>query len=298
MRIPKGGIGFFDSGIGGLTVLAACEKYFQEGVFYYYGDNEHAPYGNLPKKKIKRYVAKIFNIFSRLRVRAVVIACNTVTAVCIEELRKKYPFPIIGAEPAINTAASQGGEVAAFVTRATFDSERFQNLCYRAQTVFPESKITPIACDDLAGTIEKNLADENFDYTPFLPDVKTDAVVLGCTHYVYIKDKIKARYGCETYDGNEGIARRLFTILERKKEKDRDRRPPVEKSRKFLGFLTTQTSSLEKENQKILKANKCSCLNKRKVFKNQGNLKIYFLGKSGKNNRKTYEQTYVCGRLK
>ena len=294
MRIPKGGIGFFDSGIGGLTVLAACKKYFKEGIFYYYGDNEHAPYGNLSPEKIKCYVHKIFNIFSRLRVRAVVIACNTVTAVCIEELRKKYPFPIIGAEPAINTAASHGGEVLALVTRATYESERFRRLCERAQKNFPESKLRPVACDDLAGEIERNLIVGSFDCRPFLPEGRADAVVLGCTHYVYVKEDIHKHYGCEVFDGNEGIARRLFTALTENQEKSRDGQPPVEKSRDVLGFLTTQNCVLKKAKQRILKANKCSLLKQRKVLKNQGKLRIYFLGKSRENNKKIYKQTYVC----
>ena len=64
MRVLKGGVAFFDSGIGGLTVLSACEKRFDSGVFYYYGDNTHAPYGNLPPKKIKKYVVDSKNGFT------------------------------------------------------------------------------------------------------------------------------------------------------------------------------------------------------------------------------------------
>ena len=61
MRIPKGGIAFFDSGIGGMTVLAECEKFFKNEIFYYYGDNFHAPYGNLPISKIKKKIIFKFN---------------------------------------------------------------------------------------------------------------------------------------------------------------------------------------------------------------------------------------------
>ncbi len=298
MRIPKGGIGFFDSGIGGLTVLAACEKYFKEGIFYYYGDNGHAPYGNLPPEKIKKYVFKAFNKFRRLRVRAVVIACNTATAVCVEELRKKYPFPIIGAEPAIYTAASKGGEVLALVTRATFESERFRGLCDRAQKIFPDCKINSVACDALAGEIERNLSNDAFNCEPFLPKVKADAVVLGCTHYVYVKEQIKSYYRCAIYDGNEGIARQLFKVLEGEKSKSRDGQPPVDKNRSFLEFLTTQPFVLKNRNQGALKANKRSLSKRLNALKNQAELKIYFLGKGGEYNRKTYKQTYVRGDLK
>jgi hypothetical protein len=94
MRLPKGGIGFFDSGIGGLTVMDASQRVIKEETFYYYGDNKHAPYGNLPQKKIRKYLLRALKKFYRLRVRAVVLACNTATAVCIDEFRKKFSFPI------------------------------------------------------------------------------------------------------------------------------------------------------------------------------------------------------------
>ena len=88
-------VGFFDSGIGGLTTLNDCVKYAEQFVrrgmdytFYYYGDNFHAPYGNLSSEKINAYVDKAFEKFVDLQVDAVVLACNTVTAVCIERLRK------------------------------------------------------------------------------------------------------------------------------------------------------------------------------------------------------------------
>ena len=293
MRIPQGGIAFFDSGIGGLTVLAACEKYFPGELFYYYGDNRHAPYGNLPLKKIHRYVERIFKLFRRLRVRAAVIACNTATAVCIDSLRKKYSFPIIGIEPAVLLAAAHGGEIITLVTRATFESERFRFLCERAKERFPNCKIHPIACDGLAGAIEQNIGRKEFDYTPFLPPLKGDVIVLGCTHYGYIKDAIEARYHCQIYDGNEGVARRLFSVLQAQKEKSRDGRPQRENFVDFLGFLTTKTPSKTRKDRKGINANKCSPQNLKKPLKNQGKTRICFLGKDREKNRKIYKQTYV-----
>ena len=68
MKVRKGGVAFFDSGIGGLTVLAECEKFFSKEIFYYYGDHAHAPYGNLSNRKIKKYVFRAFRLFKKLRV--------------------------------------------------------------------------------------------------------------------------------------------------------------------------------------------------------------------------------------
>ena len=156
MGIPKGGIAFFDSGIGGLTVLNECKKRLPWETFYYYGDNKRAPYGNLSAEKIKKYVARAFKRFQRLRVKAVVLACNTVTAVCVEELRMKYPFPIIGAEPAVLPAAKGGCETFVLTTRATYESKRFQALLKKAASLYPKTKISAFPCDGLAGEIEKN----------------------------------------------------------------------------------------------------------------------------------------------
>ena len=63
MIIPRGGIAFFDSGIGGMTVLSSCMKLFKNEIFYYYGDNKHAPYGNLSEKQIRKYTKRAFNYF-------------------------------------------------------------------------------------------------------------------------------------------------------------------------------------------------------------------------------------------
>jgi glutamate racemase len=208
MDIPKGGIAFFDSGIGGLTVLSACRK-VTHFPFYYYGDNTRAPYGNLPKEKIREYVMEAFDTFASLEVRTAVIACNTVTALLIDELRKRYAFPIVGTEPAVLPASNRNGEVFVLTTRRTYESERFKSLCHRAEKNNPNVHISPYPCDGLAGAIEKNIFNTETKYFNHLPQGTPTAVVLGCTHYIYIRKQIEEFYGCETIDGNEGIARRI-----------------------------------------------------------------------------------------
>lgn len=209
MQAESGRIAFFDSGIGGLTVLRACAPMLNNYIYYYYGDVYRAPYGNLDEKTIYAYTKEVFDIFSFLNVNAAVVACNTVTAVCIERLRKEYAFPIVGAEPAVLVAAREGGEVFVLTTRATYQSERFSNLLRLARSKYPNTKITPFSCDGLAGAIERG----EKDFTPYLPRGKPNKVVLGCTHYVFIKDFISKFYGAETVDGNQGIANRLKSLL-------------------------------------------------------------------------------------
>ena len=227
MRILKGGIAFFDSGVGGLTVLLECQKRLPNEIFYYFGDNRHAPYGNRSPKTIQKWVGRAVKKLLRYQIKALVLACNTATAVCVEDLRKKYGFPIIGAEPAVLKAVKAGNTVFVLSTRATYQSERFQKLCEKAKKREPTSNVVAYPCDALAGAIEKSIFKSDENFASLLPKGSPDAVVLGCTHYIYIKEQIQRFYGCEVFDGNKGIAQRLETKLSAEKEKDRDGRPPV-----------------------------------------------------------------------
>ena len=286
MKKRDGGVAFFDSGIGGLTVLDTCRKYLPNTTFYYYGDNAHAPYGNLSEKKIYRYTYKAFRRFKRLKVDAAVIACNTATAVCIEKLRKKFKFPIVGTEPAVCTAASRGGEIFVLTTRATYESQRFKALCQKAQKRYPRATIMPFSCDALAGEIERQRGNPSYDFTSFLPRGHPNVVVLGCTHYIYIMEAVKNFYGCEIVNGNEGVATRLISVLKNsvflttrkaKLQDIRDGRP----------HLTTQHRTKEQKRLKMIKKTE-------KHMKNQQDYgKIFFLGNAQVVNRIRYEQMFA-----
>ena len=208
---------FFDSGVGGLTVLSECVKKLQGVRFAYFGDNENAPYGNLSPTQIEARVFSVFESFAPFPPRAIVLACNTVTAVCAEKLRKKYSFPVIGAEPAVFPALralQEREEAFVFTTRATFESLRFHNLCARAQRAYAHAQLRSFPCDALAGEIERQIFNlQNFNLAPFLPQGNPDAVVLGCTHYSFLKPQISAYYNCPIYDSATGICRRIESLL-------------------------------------------------------------------------------------
>ena len=283
--IPKGGIAFFDSGIGGLTVLDACRKRLPDELFYYYGDNAYAPYGNRSEKEIIKRVNKAMRMFSRLKVKAVVLACNTVTAVCIDKLREKYSFPIIGTEPAVELGAKYGGEVFVLATKATYQSQRFQNLCKRVSEKYPNANLRAFACEQLAGVIEKNISTKDFDYKPYLPEGNPNAVVLGCTHYVWIKNQIEKKYGCVVVDGSEGIARRLETVIKNNKNmRMRTRKKP--KKRLLQPFVTTIP-------KKGIDVNKCSPKNDKKRAQNALYANVLFLRKTKDFNENIYKQMFV-----
>lgn len=285
MKIPKGGVGFFDSGIGGLTVLSECRKLLQGVPFYYYGDNRHAPYGNLPKDKIRRYVFSAFKKFEKLEVSAVVLACNTVTALMVEELRERYSFPIIGAEPAVFSGAKNGGRIFVLTTRATYNSQRFQQLCQRASLKFPSAEILPVACDCMAGAIEQNILEKSFNFSMLLPNGKPDAIVLGCTHYIYIRKQIEDFYGCNVYDGNAGIAKQLYKTMDEVQSKEKN----TFESKIFRGEKPLLTTNEEKEkNEGLFSQNNIG-----KLPQNGALERVNFLGNSKQINEKIYKRMFA-----
>ncbi len=203
-------VGVFDSGIGGLTVLNACVKRLSGVRYYYYGDNLRAPYGNRGEEEIRSFLKEAFDKFLRMKTDAVVLACNTATAVGITSLRKEYPFPIIGSEPAVKPAAAAGKKILVLATETTARSARLQMLTGR----FPECDFQIAACPYLAGAIERHFTmGEPLLVSAHLPDGKFDGVVLGCTHYSFFAREISSYYSAPVFDGAEGTAKRLEQVL-------------------------------------------------------------------------------------
>lgn len=197
---------FFDSGIGGLNLLYECVIRLPCVDFIYFADNYRVPYGNLGREKILKYTEETFDKIAAVKPAAAVAACNTVTAQCIENLRNKYPFEIIGIQPAVKPAAAIGGKCLVLATKATAGSEPLKRLVSQ----YGNGNAEIYACADLAEYIEKNIFDlKSGEVEKLLPEVAADSVVLGCTHYVYIKEVIEKYYNCPVFDGIIGTADRL-----------------------------------------------------------------------------------------
>lgn len=191
-------LAFFDSGVGGMTTLAACLSL--PASFYYYGDNIHAPYGGKSREEILSLACSAFSEFERLQVDAAVVACNTVTTLCIGELRNRFPFPVYGVEPAIVPAAAAAKRILVLCTKATASSPRFLSLL----AAHPDCRFLVYSPVDWVRRIEASL--------PTLPALSLpfqkgdfDAVVLGCTHFIYLKPWIESLFCCPVFDGNAGI---------------------------------------------------------------------------------------------
>ena len=211
-ELSKGGrplVCVFDSGIGGLNLLSACVRRLPQADYCYFADNYFVPYGNMAEGEVKKRVFGFFSRISALRPDAAVVACNTVTAECISALRAAYDFPILGMEPAVKQAYELGGRYLVLATKATCRSASFARLI---SLYGKDAKVVPL--EHLAGDIEREIFSPSLSrLAEGLPKGNYRSVVLGCTHYVFIKNAIKARYGVPVFDGMAGTADHLAATL-------------------------------------------------------------------------------------
>ncbi len=206
-------VGVFDSGVGGLSVLKACTETLPAAKFYYYGDNERAPYGGRPKEEIAQFTAEALSVFAALGVDAAVIACNTATAACIEEMRARFGFPVVGVEPPVALAAKRFDRAAVLATPFTAQSDRLKALIAR----FPQTRFEVIALPHLAEAVERALRwGAPLSLAEHLPPGGDfPCAVLGCTHYWLIRRAIARFWGVEVFDGAQGVANRLREEIEK-----------------------------------------------------------------------------------
>ena len=200
----------FDSGIGGLNLLRECCLRAPRVHYYYVSDNDNVPYGNRPTEEILRLTLRALDGIERLDPAALVVACNTVTARCIDELRRLFSFPVVGIQPAVKQAAEVGGRCLVLATKSTVGSPAFRALI----TKYAPSGAEIYGCGELANYIEKNIFSLP-ERLPdrLLPDVCADSVVLGCTHYSFVLRQIEAKYNCPVFDGVAGTADHYAKIV-------------------------------------------------------------------------------------
>lgn len=210
-------IGVFDSGVGGISVLGELRRALPGEHFLYYGDNRHAPYGTKTEAEVLRYVRGVMDHLIAQDVKAVVIACNTATSVAAATLRAELSLPIIGMEPALKPAAEQrqDGQILVLATPMTLRLPKFQALYAR----YGQGAV-PLPCPGLMDLVEAQAFDQAKRYLQehFLAFdmAHVDAVVLGCTHYVFLRPILQALLPAHVriLDGNAGTARQLARVLE------------------------------------------------------------------------------------
>ncbi|MGN1349692.1 MAG: glutamate racemase [Anaerovoracaceae bacterium] len=215
-------IGVFDSGVGGISVLKRIIELLPNERYIYYGDSANAPYGVKTDEEAYELSCRVFDLLVDMGAKAVVVACNTATSVAVRRLRQLHPeIPIVGIEPAIKPAVEHhpGGRIVVMATSVTLRRKKFADLMERYRQ---NAEIIPMECPGLVEYVEQDRMDapELMDYLKArydaISDRPADAVVLGCTHYPFIKDQIREIAGSQAvmYDGGAGVARELRRRLD------------------------------------------------------------------------------------
>ena len=213
-------IGVLDSGIGGLTTLKEIKKILPNENYIFYADSKNNPYGEKPIKELHSIVKNIVDYFINKKVKLIVIACNTATTRLIHKLRKEYPNMIfIGTEPAIKVACDNNYKnILVLGTPSTIKSKRTSILIKNNKKEY--QNIYLVACEGLANAIEtKNNSQVNKLLDKYLNpyiNKNIDSIVLACTHYPIIKNKIKKYFSnIKIIDGNKGVAKQVKYQLEK-----------------------------------------------------------------------------------
>lgn len=213
-------VGIFDSGVGGLSVAREIRSLLPAESLLYLADTAYCPYGGRPVEEIRaRSIAAVAALMER-GVKAVVVACNTATGAALELLRAEFPIPILGLEPAVKPAAqsTRTGKVAVMATAGTLRSERFSRL---VDTYASGVEVLSVPCPGLvelveAGETEGELAIRAL--STLLEPLRTasvDTVVLGCTHYPFLREAVAEVLGPEVrlVDSGRAVANHLQRVL-------------------------------------------------------------------------------------
>lgn len=190
-------IGVFDSGIGGMTVVKELMSQLPGEKIIYYGDTARVPYGNKSNETIIAYSRQIARFLMTREVKAIVIACNTASAVALDALRAELPVPVIGVvKPGAKAAAeaTRNGRIGVIATRATVDSGVYEEFLKKTN---PGISVYKKACPLFVPLVEEGWIDDEITdriihrYLDSLIAEGIDSLVLGCTHYPLLKERIR-----------------------------------------------------------------------------------------------------------
>lgn len=215
-------IGVFDSGLGGLTVFKALARRMPEESLVYFGDTAHVPYGSKSPEAIARYSAAVARFLARRGIKLLVVACNTSSAWALPAIRKAARVPVIGViEPGARAAlaVSRGGRVGVIGTEATVASGAYPKaLRALSRRVRAESRACPLFVPLVeegwwSGPVVEAVARR---YVSALKAARVDTLILGCTHYPYLKPVLKKVMGprVRLIDSAEETARETERRLE------------------------------------------------------------------------------------
>lgn len=212
-------IGIFDSGIGGLTVTKEIVKLLPNESIIYLGDTARVPYGPRSKEVITQFAKELVNFLLKKNVKALVVACNTISSVSMDQIEKISPVPVLGVvKPAAKVAVNKSKKkrIGVIGTQGTISSKAYENEIKKLDS---NIKVISVGCPLFVPLAEEGLRNERVtklvaeDYLDELIDKKIDTLILGCTHYPLLLKTIS-----ETVGSNVTIVdSALPTALELKK---------------------------------------------------------------------------------
>jgi glutamate racemase len=214
-------IGVFDSGVGGLSIWRAIRKLLPQESLDFLADSGHVPYGEKTTAQLEDLTSRITRFLLSLDAKMIVVACNTATVHTIAYLREQFPdIPFVGVVPVVKTLSrrTKTGTIAVLSTPATSTSPYLAGLI---QEFAPELHVVNVGCDGLENAIENGEV-RNHTTTALLErhlapviDSDADVVGLGCTHYPFLRSRIKSMLGpgVTLYDPSRPVARRVRQLL-------------------------------------------------------------------------------------
>jgi len=214
-------IGVFDSGIGGLTVVAALRRLLPSENIFYIGDTARVPYGGKSRRTVERYSVEISGLLLAEGAKMLVVACNTASALAVPRLKELFRAPVQGVIlPGANAAvqATRSGRVGVIGTRATIASGAYERAIHAVE---PDARVFSTACPLLVPLIEEGMFDDPITlqvlrrYLHPLLEQEIDALVLGCTHYPLLSDAIASVVGeaVTLVDSAQNCAKAVFETL-------------------------------------------------------------------------------------
>lgn len=216
-------IGVFDSGVGGLSVLAELRCLLPHENFIYLADTAHIPYGARPGEEIRELTERAVAELHARGVKAVVVACNTASAYSLEHLRSRFDLPIIGLVPALKpaVAATKTGVVGVLATPGTLRGTLLQDVIHTFADPAGVRVLTAVSAE-LVPLVEAGQADSERTREVLratlapLAEAGADQLVLGCTHYPFLAGSIRAEFG-DTFallDSGAAVARHTRNVLQ------------------------------------------------------------------------------------
>lgn len=190
-------IGFYDSGVGGLSVLKVALNKIKNKNFVFFGDTLRMPYGARTNEEIKNYTMEVMGFFKDLDVDLSIIACNTATSHGLKESNERYKYPIIGVvEPGSENALerTKTKRVALVATKSCVESGVYDKVL---KSMDPSIELRSVYCPDLTLAIERGEFEEEYmdgivkKYLDYFEDYDFDTMILGCTHYPLVEDSFK-----------------------------------------------------------------------------------------------------------